>query len=80
MRIYKLTIDHNKYDYYIRWYSSEAKAKRARAEYRRENPDKPDCSGDFPIINETIFKIEKYDIPTDKAGLIRWLNGNVFHG
>ena len=79
MRIYKLTIDHPEYYNKIRWYSSEAKAKRARAEYRRENPDEPDCSGDFPIMHETEFEIEKYDIPTDKAGLIRWLNSNIFH-
>ncbi len=72
MRFYKPTIDHPPYYNENRWYSSEAKAKRAAAEYRRENPDKPDCSGDFPVMLETKFEIEKYEIPTNKAGLIRW--------
>ena len=80
MRVYKLTISQLETDHFHYWYSSEAKAKRAVAEYRRENPDEPDCSGEIPVMNETKFVIKKHEIPTNKAGLIRWLNGNVFRG
>jgi len=46
------------------WYSSKAKLMTALAGYRREDPDQPALGW-------------VHEIPTDRTGLIEWLNGNA---
>lgn len=69
------------YHYYGRriatWFSNKLQAHKFQLKLKREM-EKQDPEDEREI--SMVYDIEKYEIPTDKKGLITWLNGNFQNG
>ena len=67
MKLYRVNLSDPGAGQVVEWFSNKRDADRRLREWQRENG--PDNGGHPEYIQPT-------EVPTDKAGLLRWLNNN----
>lgn len=67
MRVHRLQHGDASHGNVVAWFPSKREAQHALARLRREG----ELDATYPV------SLEPVDIPTDKAGLLRWLNAYV---
>lgn len=66
MIVYKISWDSRKRSLTHEWYGTQAEAKKRRTELNKESARRP--------FDQIFVALQKVNVPTDKAGLITWLN------
>lgn len=78
MKIWRLSYNDSAMGRLVSWHPSKAEAARAlardRRDYRQAAKESPDNPNVAAMDGE---EIQQWDVPTDKAGLIKWLNSWV---
>lgn len=68
MKLYRVNLGDRDIGRLVEWFGNKVDAERRLRHWQRENGTD---NGGFPE------SIEAVSVPTDKAGLIRWLNANL---